>query len=206
MQLTVPFHLQTSRDTCMQACVKMLLDYHGAHISFEDISQTCRCAAGGTRIEDAAEFLSRVIRRPTLAYFDPRTHPGWYRGAHAGDILKNLKSRAYAVGWNVRQIHSLISFLAQGGIWSVTVISLGQLQRILRQKRPVIVGVEARLLWPAKKRERIEPVSHTVLVVGYTASGILFLDPAYPGGKVLRRNNSAFLSAWYCDGGIALYL
>lgn len=207
MQLAVPFFRQPNRHTCEPACLKMLLDYHGMSISFEDIARECRCTPWGTGIESAAEFLASVMYQPTLVYFDPKIHPAQYRTARRSDILQNLKRRFSAMPITDRDwASSLLDFLQGGGIWRIGVLSLEHLKRLIRQKRPVIVNIETRLLWPTKKRDSIEPISHAVLVVGYTADEILFLDPGYSMGEVSRRKNSAFLAAWYFDGGIALYV
>ena len=205
MQLIVPFFRQPNGYTCMPSCLKMLLEYYGMRISFKDIMRGCRCTLEGTDFEAAAEFLASVMCRPILARFNPAIYPAWYRTARRSDIFRGLMRRLPFTPEEHKHCHTaLLGFLRQGGTWKVGVLSLRELKRLLQQKRPVIVSVEARLLWPTKKRDRIAPIPHAILVVGYTVDEILFLDPGYSRGEISRRNNNAFLAAWYFDGGATL--
>jgi hypothetical protein len=195
---------------CLPLCVKALLDYHGINLPIKEVAEGMNTTqSNGTYIESAAEFLASLGLRPRLSYFDPLIHSNWYRNASKKRIANHLKRRRRSrkrISYR-KTVARLSEFMERGGVFEPRVMSPADLKKLIRERRPVVVGVEQIHLIPSTQRRVVGQLNHhAVIVIGYQKDRVIFLDPEAVTARPRRKSESDFLRAWYIGGGDALYV
>jgi len=200
--LSVPFYPQQKEDTCLLACLQMVLGYYNTSITEADLENLV------PRIKDSKSFHiadvgSEAIRQgfeTSMFCFDL----SWiFSNRHIGlpksKLVKKFESWIKSSQKNLRYRKPYLNFLRQGGEIAVRVPNVNEITALIDKGVPVITSVESRPFFgDAAKID----AGHGVVVVGYDQKHIYIHDPlnpqkAHAKGEGFKMDRDQFTFCWY---------
>ena len=198
MRMRVPFHPQPSANTCVAACTKMLLAYHGNRVPMRAVSKGVKTERGvGAHYEDAGVFLLRQGYTPIL-FANNIIHSKDHTLSFARMLRRLQAILDDETCRHVRALtRSLNTFVSKGGIFRPRRLSQWELIQILKERTPVLVTMRVRA------ETRRGWYYHAIIVTGYSRKYIYYLDPGAGPTKVRR---CTFANERRHSDGDALYI
>lgn len=178
MHLAIDPLIQNRHDDCGITCLRMVLAYYGEQTSSDEIERFIQTAEDGTTYltELARYACSRNYNVECLAYnlflTDPRARTG-----SPPELLRRLRCAGKNLPdeWFRGMLTSTIHAVQGGVRYTVVKPCLSMIMGALHHGIPPIVTVSEAALY---ERQGDPFVSHDVLVIGFEAKKVIFIDPA----------------------------
>lgn len=209
---TTPFDIelvrQKSGDSCVKACVQMVLNYYGFVYKKKDIKakiHTYKKHSGlkGAYLPDVGVYLLKMGFKPYISHYDW----GWWgedqeEAADDGkrQLIRSLDELKQKKGWaKQRIVDKEIKFLEKGGLIKFTMPSKLNIDSHLMKKIPPLLLVQTEYFYhkPGKA------ANHSILIIGKKGGTYIIRDPLYAVDKI---NEDELYYAWAKSGGWMLTL